>query len=163
VYPKTLEVSQSPAAKQPPRAFQSAAPADANGGLSDQAVAAPRYSGATDWQAIEIVFLSDFRVQIRINGKQTPPVNYAELGFADGRSENPNKAWLILRFLAENRGILKDGRTVGEPWPKVEKRNQEIRRVLREIFGISSDPLPFVKGGGYQAVFKIRCGHSYYT
>jgi hypothetical protein len=123
----------------------------------------PRYSGAAKWQDIEIVFLSDHRVQIRVNGKQTEPANYAELGFADGRSENPNKAWGTLRSLAEQRGVLKDGRTVGEPWPKVEKRIQEIRAVLRELFGISADPVPFVEGAGYQAVFKIRCGPSFHT
>ena len=80
---------------------------------------------------------------MRINGKQTESANYAELGFADGRSENPNKAWATLRALAESRRVLKDGRTIGEPWPKVEKRIQEIRGELRELFGISGDPLPY--------------------
>jgi hypothetical protein len=129
----------------------------------EQSLPAPRYSGAAKWQDVEIIFLSDHRVQIRINGKLAEPANYAELGFDDGRSQNPNKAWLTLRSLAENRGVLKDGRTVGEPWLKVEKRIQEIRKVFRELFGISADPVPFVEGVGYQSVFNIHCGLSFRT
>jgi hypothetical protein len=163
VFPQAPVVPQSSAAAQPPVDLQATASADAERRVLAPSVPAPRYSGATDWQAIEIVFLSDHRVQIRINGKQTQPANYAELGFADGRSENPNKAWLTLRLLAENRGVIKDGRSIGEPWTKVEKRIQEIRRALRELFGISTDPLPFVEGAGYQAIFKIRCGPSFHT
>ncbi len=163
VNPKAPEVCQSPAALRPARDVQSTAPADANGGLSDPAVPSPPYSGATDWQAIEIVFLSDHRVQIRIDGKQTQPANYAELGFADGRSENPNKAWLTLRSLAEHRGVINDGRSIGGPWTKVEKRIQEIRKILRARFHISADPIPFIEGTGYQAIFKIGCRRSYET
>jgi hypothetical protein len=90
-------------------------------------------------------------------------VNYAELGFDDGRSENPNKAWEALRALAENHGVIKEGSTLGEPWPKVEKRIQEIRKQLRQLFGIATDPLPFVEGAGYQATFKIRCSPAFRT
>jgi hypothetical protein len=34
-------------------------------------------------------------------------------------------------------------------WPKVEKRIPEIRKVLREHFGISAVPILFVENGGY--------------
>jgi hypothetical protein len=115
-----------------------------------------------DWEQIEIIFLSDERVQI-LNGKCIETRNYAEFGFQDGRNQNPNRAWETLRRLGELRGIIKDGTQGRLPWPKVEKRVQEIRRVFREHFRISSDPVPFVERTGYQARFKIYCGPSYRT
>lgn len=161
--PEVPLVSQSLPSVQIPVGLQTTASPNPDPRVLPRSIPAPRYPGATDWQGVEIVFLSDHRIQIRVNGKLTAPQNYAELGFADGRSKNPNKAWGALRSLAEHRGVLKDGSQIGEPWPKVEKRIQEIRKVLRELFGISADPLPFVTGAGYQAVFKIRCGPSFDT
>ena len=122
-------------------------------------------SGA-DWDAIEILFLSDQRIQIR-NGAQTETLNYAELGFADRRVERgqtkPNLAWVTLRAMAEQNGMIRDGAKTGAAWPKVEKRIQDIRKVFRKHFGITADPLPFMAGTGYQARFKIGCGPSFHT
>jgi hypothetical protein len=70
---------------------------------------------------------------------------------------------LTLCALAEEKGILRDGAKAGVKWTKVEKRIQEIRKVLRRHFGITTDPLPFIEGTGYQARFKIGCGPSFYT
>jgi hypothetical protein len=120
-------------------------------------------SAAKNWQSVEVLFLSDLRVQIRIDGKNMETLTYAELGFADGRTQNPNKAWEVLRVLAEQRGVIRDGKTVGEPWPKVEKRIQEISKELRDYFGLPDDPIPFVEGTGYQATFKIRCTPSFHA
>jgi hypothetical protein len=69
----------------------------------------------------------------------------------------------MLRTLAEHRGIIREAKTAGQPWPKVEKRIQEIRKVLLEHFHITADPIPFVEGTGYQALFKISCGRSFNT
>jgi hypothetical protein len=122
----------------------------------------PKVEAEGGWEEIEIVFLSDERVQIR-SGKSIETRNYAEFGFQDGRNENPNRAWQTLRRLAELRGVIRNGTEGHQPWPKVEKRVQEIRKVFREHFGISSDPVPFVEGSGYHAKFKIGCGISYHT
>jgi hypothetical protein len=124
-------------------------------------------NGATgtgaSWQAIEISFLSHFRVQIH-NGTNTETHNYGELGFADRRAKQgkpkPNQAWVTLRVMAEQNGIIQDGAKTGATWPKVEKRIQEIRKVLRRHFSITADPIPFVEGTGYQARFKIGCSVS---
>jgi hypothetical protein len=83
--------------------------------------------------------------------------NYAEFGFADGRTGNPNQAWEALRVLAAQRGVIRDGTALNLPWPKVEKRIQEIRRLLREHFHISSDPIPFVES---KVLHSIRAGRS---
>jgi hypothetical protein len=122
--------------------------------LGDQA---PAEAG---WGAVAISFLSDERVQIRSGGK-TETRNYAELGFADGRNGTPNQAWLTLRVLAQERGMIRDGAKTGGEWPKVERRIQEIRKLLRKHFAIAADPLPFVAGTGYQASFQIFCAPSF--
>ena len=123
----------------------------------------PKNSAAKKWQSIEILFLSDHRIQIRVNGKSMESRNFAEFGFADRRTQNANKAWELLRVMAEERGIIRDGKAVGEDWSKVEKRIQEIRKVLREYFGLTDDPIPFVEGTGYQSRFKISCAQSFHT
>jgi hypothetical protein len=114
------------------------------------------------WDTIEISFLSDERVQIR-NGTNSETRNYAEFGFADGRSKKAKQAWETLRALAEQGGTIRDAAKTGRTWPKVEKRMQEIRKVLRKHFRISADPIPFVEGTGYQARFKIGCRPSFHT
>jgi len=119
-------------------------------------------AGAATWDTIEILFLSDERVQIR-HGTNGETRNYAEFGFADQRNEKPNQAWVALRALAEQRGVIKDAAKMHQPWPKVEKRIQEIRKVLRKHFGISANPIQFVNGVGYQAKFKIGCSPSFHT
>jgi hypothetical protein len=117
-------------------------------------------SGATTWDAIEIQFISDERVQVR-KSETTQTYNYTEFGFEDSRNGKPNRAWVLLRTLAEKRGIVQSPAEAGQNWPRVEKRIQEIRKVLRARFGISADPIPFIEGTGYQAIFKIGCRRSY--
>jgi hypothetical protein len=127
-----------------------------------ESLASPSSIPEGTWEQIAISFLSDERVQIHI-GKKYETLNYAEFGFGNHRTNNPTKAWQILRKLAQLRGVIKDGSEASVHWPKVEKRVQEIRRVLRKHFAISSDPLPFVENLGYKARFKIGCGPSFRT
>jgi hypothetical protein len=115
-----------------------------------------------DWRAVEISFLSDERVQIR-NGAKIETLNYHELGLADRRNGKPSLAWVTLRVLAQERGIIGKGATTGDMWSVVEKRMQEINKVLMRHFHIASYPITFVKGTGYQAHFKIACNRSYKT
>lgn len=55
-------------------------------------VVTPKNSAAKNWQAIEILFISDHRVQIRVNEKSMESLNFTEFGLTDGRTQNPNKA-----------------------------------------------------------------------
>jgi hypothetical protein len=144
------EGRKSPTAPAVP--VQVVKPPSSNNGVASQAT----------WKDIAILFLSDLRVQIR-NGPNSETLNYAEFGFKDGRTGNPNQAWKTLLALAENDGVIKDGSAVGKAWPKVEKRIQEIRKVLRDHFGISADPIEFVSGVGYKVSFRIGCGPSFHT
>jgi hypothetical protein len=120
---------------------------------------------ADNWEDIEILFLSDERVQITL-GTQTETRNYEEMGFASKQNGKPVLAWVALREMAERGGVTQ---VVGdrEMWAAVEKRIQEIRKVLRHRFGLTDDPLPFKKmqrgskDFGYRAKFKVGCRPSY--
>ncbi|MEO8051435.1 MAG: hypothetical protein ABI833_13540 [Acidobacteriota bacterium] len=46
---------------------------------------------AFSWEEIEIIFLSDFKVQIKIDGKPTEASNHAELGFESKQNGNLDK------------------------------------------------------------------------
>lgn len=127
-----------------------------NGASTDRSDRRPQ-----NWKEVKISFISDERVQITVGG-QTETRNYTELGFEDRRDGKPNKAWLTLRELADLDGTIGAAKTRQE-WPKVEKRIQAIRKVLRRRFGISADPVPFRKGSGYRACFRISCSPSYAT
>jgi hypothetical protein len=140
-------------------------------------------SAATSWDAIEISFLSDNRVQIVCSGKSIETLNYAEFGFADRRSKKPNSAWVTLRLLSVMKGVIPSGldgpqfakqrhgsqsivqlsQTKGGKWPIIEKRVQEIRKAFRAYFKIGGDPIPFVAGTGYEARFKISRAPSFDT
>jgi hypothetical protein len=122
----------------------------------------PVQESAASWQTIKISFLSDHRVQIH-NRAGIETLNYTEFGFADARDGKPNQAWGTLRVLAQARGIIPNTAKTGGEWSGVEKRIQEIRVVLRRHFRISSDPIPYVKGTGYQALFIIGCSPSFNT
>lgn len=114
-----------------------------------------------NWNAIEISFISDFTIQIRI-GTKIENCNYSEFGFEDRRNGKPNQAWVTLRDMAEAGGLIRNG-SMGELLSKVQRRVQEIRKALRRHFGIVADPIPFVEGSGYQVRFKIGCSPSFRT
>jgi len=117
-------------------------------------------AGTATWEDIEISFLSDERVQIR-NSAKLETLNYSEFGFEDRRNGKPNQAWVTLRVLAEQSGLIQAPTKAHRDWSRVEKRIQEIREIFRNHFGISTDPIPFVEGTGYRSLFKIRCSISF--
>ena len=119
---------------------------------------------AANWEDVQVRFLSDKSVQVYVEHRAGPRYNFAELGFEDGRTHNPNKAWNVLKRLAELKGIIRTEKEAGMEWRKLEKQMQEIRKLLRRHFSsIPVDPLPFVKKTGYRARFSICCSPSYDT
>ena len=130
-------------------------------------IGVPRpFPHAAKWEDIEISFLSDERVQITV-GTQSETRNYAEMGFASKKNGTPVLAWVTLSAMARAGGVMRfacDSRK----WAEVEKRMQEIRKVLRHMFGLTDDPLPFTKKArrgsedfGYCAKIKLDCRPSY--
>jgi len=121
---------------------------------------------ASKWEDIEISFLSDERVQITI-GTQIETRNYHEMGFASKQNGTPVRAWQVLRSMAETEGVVRVASDTGK-WATVEKRMQEIRKVLRHLFGLTDDPLPYTKKTrrnpeefGYRTKFKLGCRPSF--
>lgn len=107
------------------------------------------------WQEIEIAFLSDERVQIFCGATTLGTYNYGELGFEDRRNETANRAWKMLREMANHGGTIPRP-SAGKDRAMVQKRIEEIRKRLRGQFKITTDPIPF-NGDVYQTSFKIAC------
>lgn len=120
------------------------------------------FGSVSSWAEVEIRYLSEERIEIRVGGDlQTR--NYSEFGFEDHRNGRPNLAWVTLRILAELGGSIQQPPS-GPACAIVEKRMQEIRKVFRLFFGLSTpDPIPLVNGVGYKAAFKITCAPSFHT
>jgi UvrD/REP helicase N-terminal domain len=123
----------------------------------------------SSWSEVTITFLSDERVEIRI-GKQRETRNSAEFGFEDRRSGKPNRAWYMLRALAEHNGAISEPVVTDKDlkWSQVEKRMEEIRKLFQRHFRLTSSPIIFVpkeeqQPSEYQALFKITCGPSFNT
>jgi hypothetical protein len=123
----------------------------------DSLTAAPTQAGPRDWAAIKILFLDDHNLQVYVDGKPQEPVNYAVFDFADGRTTNPRRAWTVLKAFAEKRGTIP---TTAESRPRIEKDVQQIRKILRKRFSLSSDPVRFT-GTGYSTAFTIGKSTAY--
>lgn len=132
---------------------------------------------------VSIIFLSEERIQVK-RGDQFSTMNYAEFGFEDKRNGKPDQAWVLLRAMAENKGVLqKPERRVPEAvlktardrdkelhralevqareWAKTQKHVETIRKRLREHFQIPhGDPVPGT-AAGYQTAFKLDVSPSY--
>jgi hypothetical protein len=117
----------------------------------------------TRWEDITIVFTSEFQVQISA-GDQTQTRNYDEMGFADtrGAGSKPNRAWFILKQLADHGGRIPRPRELTGPGlTALEKRIQSIRRKMRELFQIPGDPFKsFRPNYVYEARFKVYADRS---
>jgi hypothetical protein len=133
--------------------FVGAIPAKGNGLARDIGTGCP---GPEAWDTIEIVLVSDRRVQVNRNGSPGESYNYSEFGLADGRTDAPNRAWLTLCQFAEGRGVLQCASVMGSPRSKLEKQIEALRKTLKGHFHLEGDPIRFVRGTGYQAQFKIR-------
>ena len=107
------------------------------------------------WEQVRIKVLSDFSVQISVNGKRLPPSTYEELGFADtrGGASKPNLAWNVFLELANRKGVLRPNSANRS---QLQKQMQNLRRRLRDHFKMTTDPLPFEEGRGYCAQFGLE-------
>lgn len=115
-----------------------------------------------DWEDIEITFVSDERVQVRMGGKNST-FNYDEMGFMDRRSGKPNQGWRLLRTLAQVKGVIPNSARNGKDFIAVGKGMERLRHGLRARFKIASDPVPFDEARGYCCRFKVECGPAFNT
>lgn len=113
------------------------------------------------WQDIEVTFISDERVQIRVGLKQSYTLNYAEMGFEDRRTGKPNQAWGMLRALAQADGIVPNSSRDSKDFAGMCKRFERLRHSLKAYFQIDSDPIPLDSTTGYCCQFKITCAPAF--
>jgi hypothetical protein len=125
-------------------------------------VTVPFAPPGTCWEDVRITFLSDERVEIQI-GSQRETRNYEEMGFGDRRNGTPTKSWILLRGLASKQGIIPVEGRKQKGWAAIEKHIERTRKLLRKLFGITDDPLPFEKGTGYCLRCRIGRARSYDT
>jgi hypothetical protein len=124
------------------------------GGSKQHMAEFPTPQGAA-WEDVRIRFLSDHRIAVDVLGVSVV-FNFAEAGFEDRRTSNPNTNWILLGQIARRNGQLERPRGRREDVRKVEKGVQG----LRDLFRIPEDPfLPYRKVGCYQARFKISFPH----
>ena len=110
------------------------------------------------WEDLEISFLSDHRVQVQA-GTLRETLTYAEMGFGDLRTGKPTRAWSVLRAFAKHEGRIPMMLGVRE-WRLIYKRVQEIKARLKERYECQDNPIPFVRGVGYVARFRVTLAPS---
>jgi hypothetical protein len=119
------------------------------------------------WSDVEIAFLNDTEVEIRIGDEQPYRMDYRELGFADGRDPSQSApavlAWRLLRGLADTSGsIPTPALRFDNRLPEKKNREKRLKAVERinDLFarhfpGIEGRSIRHSKGTGHQTRFKI--------
>lgn len=102
------------------------------------------------WTDLIIMVLDSETVKISHCGTTGIPLKFNELGFKDKRSGKPVKSWYTLLAFAEKE-ILSFPHNNKE---KMEKLIQDLRKRLKDYFGIPEDPISY--DNGYKCTFKIQ-------
>ena len=117
----------------------------------DQEPQTPKFpfkiQSGTSWEKFYIQFRNLEAVTIRVSG-HTHDTSYADMGFADGRTNKPNMQWGFLLLLAKNGGSL----TTGDPKAndKYKKHKQLLADALKGYFSMDTDPFKtYEKNDGY--------------
>lgn len=101
----------------------------------------------TTWESFYIQFRNDEAVTIKVSG-HTHNTSFADMGFADGRTNKPNTQWTLLKLFAKKGGNL----TAGSPdaRDKYKKHKQLLSDALKSYFSMDYDPFkPYGKTDGY--------------
>jgi len=121
-----------------------------------------RLPTGTTWEQVHIEFLHDEVVRITA-GQLTEHRSFEDMGFCDRRKygERPDEAWSHLRTMAKLKGCIEwsdDVEDIDESErTKVKKWISELRKRLREYFGIPDDPFqPYRQYKAYQTKFILR-------
>ena len=113
----------------------------------------------TQWEDITIRFLNGDEVLMQAKGLRKHS-NYEEMGFLDKRTKSPktpnkpNKQWLFLKGLSENRGKISWRNSNASAQGK--KHKQLLSQTLKEYFGIDTDPFySYKKEGAYKIKINL--------
>lgn len=111
--------------------------------------------GATKWADVCISIFTDEVAGVQILNQKPVNKTFLELGFARQPNGEPNKCWALLKVLAK-KGTLWPQTRSGPKYAAFEKNVSRTRKALRDHFGITGNPIRFVKGSGYEATFILR-------
>ena len=133
-----------------------ASPAQEQPASLPQSDAKPRLK-AHDWEDIEMSFVGDHDVEIRIGG-EVQTFNYKAIaGFENRHTGKPSQLWTMLRvFGSFPNGTMPDDARTGKNWEAIRKQIERTSEALRKHFGMTGDPFPYIRGTGYHARLKIR-------
>lgn len=107
----------------------------------------------TRWESVYVSFVDDQMVDIRVAGK-VHRTGYADMGFANQKTGNPNTQWGLLRVLARYGGELKA--SAAEASPKVVKQKEFLSQRLKDYFSMDTDPFhPYSQAQGYKTKFTL--------
>ena len=108
------------------------------------------------WEQVVMRFVSNDDVKISL-GNVTREVNFAEMGFRDGRTGRPIKLWNTLVLFATHTGEIAWGDLPPRVHDKLKHNVSELRKRLKAYFGIDGDPLyPYRTEGSYRTKFLIE-------
>jgi hypothetical protein len=129
---------------------------DSRSMLDEVCDAAPKKT--LEWEDIEFSFIGDHDAEARIADTRARKVNYKEIaGFEDRRTGKPSQLWAVLRvFGSLPDGTMPDDARNGKEWEAIRKKIERTSKALRKHFGMTGDPLPYIRGTGYRARIKIR-------
>jgi hypothetical protein len=107
----------------------------------------------TRWESVYVSFVDDQMVDIRVAGK-VHRTGYADMGFANQKTGNPNNQWGLLRVLARYGGELKAADA--EATPKVVKQKELLSQRLKDYFSLDTDPFQtYAQAKGYKTKFTL--------
>lgn len=109
----------------------------------------------TRWEDIKLVFIDRQTVNIYLKGKHYCKKSYIEMGFKDKRTAKPIESWHTLENSSGTDGIINYPGGEKGIW---EKKISTLRKKLQVCFGITDDPLPYIKKEGYKTRFTITDG-----
>jgi hypothetical protein len=150
----TFLASHKQSVAQSPKSFEK----DRSGQRTSQRATVPvNIPANASWTELRVRFVDGHTVSIKI-GRFSQVLNYAQLGFADGRNSRPNKQWELLQTLANNHGML----AWGQPGASrtQQKRRENLALQLKRALPLSGEPIELTEDGkGWRTVFHIESDH----
>ena len=120
-----------------------------------------RLPTGTTWEQVQVEFINDETVKI-VAGSIVEHKTFADMGFCDRRKygERPDELWSHFRTMAKQKGCISwsdDVEDIDESErTKLKKWMSDLRKRLREYFGIPDDPFqPYRQYKAYQTKFIL--------
>lgn len=128
---------------------------------SNEIIRFPTPDGAK-WTDVEITFIDNEYVKIKIKDEIKKRIHYSEIGFKDKRSGKPTKLWReTLRFFAFTEGIITFTHINNKLTQQVSVDDvKRLNKQLCSCFGILNNPIKHYrdkgKSEGYKTTFIIK-------